>query len=151
MTKNHIKNQRITLLICTNEYNNIKYNNFSPGTLWGIKIIPKQARQVPCQPVPIFTKWAKKPLSPPELSQSPERNILGDAASSYFCRLAGLNILLPTQRTRGVWLLVLLTARSLGAGGLHSSHGEAFFPGLIEDQSEAFRDGVPIGRDFDGG
>jgi hypothetical protein len=44
-----------------------------------------------------------------------------------------------------------LTARSLGAGGLHSSHGEAFFPGLIEDQSEAFRDGVPIGRDFDGG
>ena len=46
-----------------------------------------------------------------------------------------------------------LTARSLDAGGLHSSHGEAFFPGLIEDQSEAkaFRDGVPIGRDFDGG
>ena len=44
-----------------------------------------------------------------------------------------------------------LTARSLGAGGLHSSHGEAFFPGLIEEQSEAFRDGVPIGRDFDGG
>ena len=39
----------------------------------------------------------------------------------------------------------------MGAGGLHSSHGEAFFPGLIEDQSEAFRDGVPIGRDFDGG
>jgi hypothetical protein len=44
-----------------------------------------------------------------------------------------------------------LTARSLGAGGLHSSNGEAFFPGLIKDQSEAFRDGVPIGRDFDGG
>ena len=44
-----------------------------------------------------------------------------------------------------------LTARSLGEGGLHSSHGEAFFPGLIEDQLEAFRDGVPIGRDFDGG
>ena len=44
-----------------------------------------------------------------------------------------------------------LTARSLGAGGLHSSHGEASFPGLIEDQSEAFCDGVPIGRDFDGG
>ena len=44
-----------------------------------------------------------------------------------------------------------LTARTLGAGGLHSSHGEAFFPGLIEEQSEAFRDGVPIGRDFDGG
>ena len=44
-----------------------------------------------------------------------------------------------------------LTARSLGAGGLHSSHGEAFFPGLMEEQSEAFRDGVPIGRDFDGG
>ncbi len=44
-----------------------------------------------------------------------------------------------------------LTARFLGAGGLHSSHGEAFFPGLIEDQSKAFRDGFPIGRDFDGG
>ena len=50
--------------------------------------------------------------------------------------------------TRSKWL----TARTLGAGGLHSSHGgEAFFPGLIEEQSEAFRDGVPIGRDFDGG
>ena len=36
-----------------------------------------------------------------------------------------------------------LTARTLGAGGLHSSHGEAFFPGLIEEQSEAFRDRVP--------
>jgi hypothetical protein len=45
----------------------------------------------------------------------------------------------------------LKTARTLGAGGLHSSRGEAFFPGLIEEQSEAFRDGVPIGRDFDGG
>ena len=44
-----------------------------------------------------------------------------------------------------------LTARTLGAGGLHSSHGEAFFPCLIEEQSEAFRDGVSIGRDFDGG
>jgi hypothetical protein len=44
-----------------------------------------------------------------------------------------------------------LAARSLGAGGLHSSHEEAFFPGLIEEQSEAFRDEVPIGRDFDGG
>ncbi len=43
-------------------------------------------------------------------------------------------------------------ARTLGAGGLHySSHGEAFFFGLIEEQSEAFRDGVLIGRDFDGG
>ena len=42
-----------------------------------------------------------------------------------------------------------LTARTLGAGGLHSSHGEAFFPGLIEERSEVFRDGVPIGRDFD--
>ena len=41
----------------------------------------------------------------------------------------------------------MLTARTLGAGG----HGEALFPGLIEEQSEAFRDGVPIGRDFDGG
>jgi len=47
-----------------------------------------------------------------------------------------------------------LTARTLGASGLHPSHGEAFFPGLIEEQSEAFRDGVSIGldgRDFDGG
>ena len=44
-----------------------------------------------------------------------------------------------------------LTARSLGAGGLHSSHGEALFPGLIEEQLEALRDGVPISRDFDGG
>jgi len=44
-----------------------------------------------------------------------------------------------------------LTARTLGAGGLHPSHGEAFFPGLIEEQSEAYRDGVSIGRDFDGG
>ena len=44
------------------------------------------------------------------------------------------------------------TARTLAAGGLHSSHGEAFFPGLIEEQSKAlFRDGVPIGQDFDGG
>ena len=43
-----------------------------------------------------------------------------------------------------------LTTRTLGAGGQHS-HGEAFFPGLIEEQSEAFRDGIPIGRDFDGG
>ena len=45
----------------------------------------------------------------------------------------------------------LLSARTLGASGLHPSHGEAFFPGLIEEQSEAFRDGVSIGRDFDGG
>ena len=44
-----------------------------------------------------------------------------------------------------------LTARTLGAGGLHSGQGEAFFPGLIEEQSEAFRDGVPIGRDLDSG
>ena len=45
-----------------------------------------------------------------------------------------------------------LAVRSLGAaGGLHSSHGQAFFPGLIEEQSEAFPDGVPIGRDFDEG
>ena len=44
-----------------------------------------------------------------------------------------------------------LSARTLGASGLHPSHGEAFFPGLIEEQSEAFRDGVSIGRDFDGG
>ena len=43
------------------------------------------------------------------------------------------------------------TARTLGAGGLHSSHGEVFFPGLTEEQSEAFRDGVPIDQDFDGG
>ena len=39
-----------------------------------------------------------------------------------------------------------LTARTLGAG-----RRKRFFPGLIEEQSEAFRDGVPIGRDFDGG
>ena len=45
-----------------------------------------------------------------------------------------------------------LTARTLGAGGLHySSQGEAFFPGVIEEQPGAFRDGVPIGRDLDGG
>ena len=32
-------------------------------------------------------------------------------------------------------------ARTLGAGGLHPSHGdEAFFSGLIEEQSEVFRD-----------
>jgi hypothetical protein len=43
-----------------------------------------------------------------------------------------------------------LTARTLGASDLHPSHGEAFFPGLIEEQSKAFRDGVSIGRDFDG-
>ena len=45
-----------------------------------------------------------------------------------------------------------LSARTLGASGLHPSHhGETFFPGLIEEQSEAFRNGVSIGRDFDGG
>ncbi len=45
-----------------------------------------------------------------------------------------------------------LAAKTLDAGGLHSSHDrEAFFPGLIEDQSEALQDGVPIGREFDGG
>ena len=30
-----------------------------------------------------------------------------------------------------------LIARTFDAGGLHSSHGEAVFPGLIEEQSEA--------------
>jgi hypothetical protein len=60
------------------------------------------------------------------------------------CLQSGIANAINTRRNR-------LTARSLGAGGLHSSHGEAFFPGLIEGQSEAFRDVVPIGRDFDGG
>ena len=45
-----------------------------------------------------------------------------------------------------------LSARTLGASGLHApSHGEVFFPGLIEEQSEAFCGGVSIERDFDGG
>jgi hypothetical protein len=39
-----------------------------------------------------------------------------------------------------------LSARTLGAG-LDSNRDEAFFPGLIEEQAEAFRDGVPIGWD----
>jgi hypothetical protein len=60
------------------------------------------------------------------------------------CLQSGLANAINTRSNR-------LTARSLGAGGLHCSHGEAFFPGLIEEQSEVFRDGVSIGRDFDGG
>jgi hypothetical protein len=64
---------------------------------------------------------------------------------SLVCLQSGVANAINTRSNR------LTTARTLGAGGLNSSHGEAFFPGLIEEQSEAFRDGVPIGRDFDGG
>jgi hypothetical protein len=42
-----------------------------------------------------------------------------------------------------------LTARYLGAGELHSSHGEAFFS--WNNRRRSFRNGFPIGRDFDGG
>ena len=42
-----------------------------------------------------------------------------------------------------------LTARYLGAGGLHSSHGEAFFS--WNNRRRSFRNGFPIGQDFGGG
>jgi hypothetical protein len=45
-----------------------------------------------------------------------------------------------------------LTARTLTAGS-HISQGESFYPGLVEEQAEAFRDGSLIawGDEFDNG
>ena len=41
-----------------------------------------------------------------------------------------------------------LTARTLSAGS-SSAQGESSFPGLVEEQSEAFRDGCPIAWGYD--
>ena len=60
--------------------------------------------------------------------------ITGGGGLQFVCRVGGVANAINTRTNRR------MTARTLNPGP-HTCHGESFYPGLVEEQSAAFRDG----------